>query len=154
MPLNWLNNTSVLSTLIDFHAPPVTKRISPKPPNPWMTTAILASKRHHRYLERVWHRYPTALNRYRLSKQIHLCNRQMLKAKSAHYSKIIAEHSGDHWFLLQLFNKMYLPDHSSIAALAHFQFFFINKISIIRSSFPSGPCSNDSAQHQGGPYIT
>ena len=38
---------------------------------------------------------------------------------------------------------MYLPDHSSITALANtFSSFFINKISIIRSSFPSGSCSN------------
>ena len=38
---------------------------------------------------------------------------------------------------------MYLPDHSSITALANtFSSFFINKISIIRSSFLSGSCSN------------
>ena len=38
---------------------------------------------------------------------------------------------------------MYLPDHSSITALGNtFSSFFINKISIIRSSFPSGSCSN------------
>ena len=79
---------SVLSTLIYFHAPLATKKISPKPPNPWMTPAILASKRHRRYLERVWRRYPTALNRSRFSKQIHVCNKQMSKAKSAHYSKL------------------------------------------------------------------
>ena len=141
---------SVLSTLIDFHAPLATKKISLKPPNPWMTPAILASKRHRRYLERVWRRYPTALNRSRFSKQIHLCNKQMSKAKSAHYSKIIAEYSGDQPSLCQAFNKilhrcpnMYLPDHSSITALANaFSSFFINKISIIRSSFPSGSCSN------------
>ena len=87
---------SVLTTLVDFHAPLATKMISPKPPNLWMTPAILASKRHSRYLGRVWRRYPTTLNRSRLSKQIHLCNKQMSKAKSAHYSKIITEHSGDH----------------------------------------------------------
>ena len=85
----------------------------------------------------------------RFSKQIHLCNKQMSKAKSAHYSKIIAEHSGDHRSLWQAFNKilhrcpkMYLPDHSSITALANTFSFFLNKISIIRSSFPSGSCSN------------
>ena len=84
---------SVLGTLIDFHAPLATKKISnPKPPNPWMTPAILASKRHRRYLERVWRIYPTALNRSRLSRQIHLCNRRVSKAKSIRYSKIIAEH--------------------------------------------------------------
>ena len=122
---------SVLSTLIDFHAPLATKKISSKPPNPWMTPAILASKRHRRYLERVWRRYPTALNTSRFSKQIHLCNKQMSKAKPAHYSKIIAEHSGDHRSLWQALNKilhrcpkMYLPDHSSITALANtFSFF-------------------------------
>ena len=38
---------------------------------------------------------------------------------------------------------MYLPDHSSITALANtFSSFFINKISIILSSFPTGSCSN------------
>ena len=115
-----------------------------------MTPAILASKRYRRYLERVWRRYPTGLNRSRFSKRIHLCNKQMSTAKSAHYSKIIAEHSGDHRSLWQEFNKilhrcpkMYLPDHSSIRALVNtFSSFFINKISIIRSSFPSGSCSN------------
>ena len=117
---------SVLSTLIDFHAPLATEKISPKPPNPWMTPAILASRRHRRYLEWVWRRYPTALNTSRLSKKIHLCNRQMSKAKYAHYSKIIAEHSSDHRSLWQAFNKilhrcrnMYLPDHSSITTLAY-----------------------------------
>ena len=113
-----------------------------------------------RYLERVWSRYLTALNRSRFSKQIHLCNKQTSKAKSAHYSKIISEHSGDHRSLWQAFNKilhrcpkMYLPDHSSITALANtFSSFFINKISIIRSSFPSGSCSNVlTPQHQRGP---
>ena len=112
--------------------------------------AILASKRHRRYLQRVWRRYPTALNRSRFSKQIHPCKKQMSKPKSAHYSKIIAEHSGDHRFLWQAINKilhrcpkMYLQDHSSITALANtFSAFFINKIFIIRYSFPSGTCSN------------
>ena len=141
---------SVLSTLIDFHAPLATKKISPKPPNPWMTPSILASKRHRRYLERVWRRYSTALNRSRFSKQINLCSKQMSKAKSTHYSKIIVEHSGDHRSLWQAFNKilhccpkMYLPDHSSITTLANtFSSFFINKIYIIQSSFSSGSCSN------------
>ena len=80
---------SVLHTLINLYAPLVTKKISIKPPNPWMTPAILASKRYRRYLERVWHRNPTTLNRSRLTRQTHLCNREMSKAKSAHYSNIV-----------------------------------------------------------------
>ena len=110
-----------------------------------MTPTILASKQHRRYRERVWRRNPTALNRSRLTRQTHPCNKQMSKAKSAHYSKIIAEHSGDYGSLWKAFNKIlhrcpkiYLSDHSSIATLANsFSSFFINKISVIRSSFPS-----------------
>ena len=141
---------SVLSTLIDLHTPLVAEMISPKPPNPWMTPDIMASKRHGRYLERVWHSNPPALNRTRLTRQMHLCNRQMSKAKSAHFSKIIADHSGDHRSLWKAFNKIShrcpkvcLPDHTTIEALANtFSSFFINKISLIRSSFSSGECSD------------
>ena len=136
---------SVLYTLINLHVSLVSKKISLKPPNPWITPAILASKLHGRYLERVWRRNPTALNRSRLNRQTHLCNRQMSKAKSAHYSKIIAEYSGDYGSLWKAFNKIVhrcpkiqLPDHSSIAALANtFCSFSINRISVIRSSFTS-----------------
>ena len=56
-----LQYDSVLHTLINLHAPLLTKKISIKPPNPWMTPAILASKRYRRYLERIWRRNPTAL---------------------------------------------------------------------------------------------
>ena len=74
----------------------------------------------------------------------------MSRAKSVHYSKMIAQHSGDHRSLWQAFNKilhlcpkMYLSDHSSITALANtFSFCFVNKISIIWSSFTSGSGTN------------
>ena len=47
-------------------------------------------------------------------------NTQMSKSKSAHYSKIIADHSGDHRSLWKAFNQIWhiCPDHSSIAAWA------------------------------------
>ena len=75
---------SVLHTLISLHVPLVSKKTSLKPPNPRMTPGILASKRHRRYHERVWRRNLTALNRSRLTRQTHLCNRQMSQAKSTH----------------------------------------------------------------------
>ena len=114
-----------------------------------MTPDIFSSNRHCRYLERVWHRNPAAMNRSRLTRRTHLCNRQISKTQSAHNSKIISEFSGDHWSLRKAFNKtlhrcskMHLPYHSSIDALAYnFSSFFINKISTIRSSFPSCSCS-------------
>ena len=69
----------------------------------------------------------------------------MSKAKSAHYFKIIAEHSDDYGSLWKAFNKilhrcpkMHLLDLSSIATLANtFSSFFIKQIAVIRSSFSS-----------------
>ena len=68
----------------------------------------------------------------------------MTKAKSAHFSEVIADHLGDHQSLWKAFNKIlhrcpatHLPDHSSVAALVGtFGSSFINKISIIRAVFP------------------
>ena len=144
--MDWLNNMTVsFALLFNLHAPLAAKQISSKPPNQWTIPDIFASKRHRRYLECLWHRNPTTLYRSRRTKQTHLCNRQMSKAKSADYSKIIVEHSGYHGSLWKAFNKILhccpkilLPDHSSIATFAStFSSFFINNISVIRSPFPS-----------------
>ena len=67
---------------------------------------IWASERHRRYLDRVRGINPNALNRSRLTRQTHLCERQMSKTNSAHYSKIIAEHSSDHQPLWKAFDKI------------------------------------------------
>ena len=61
-----LQYDSVLHTPINLHAPLVTKKISIKPPSPWMTPAILAFKQYRRYLEGIWRSNPTALNRSNL----------------------------------------------------------------------------------------
>ena len=123
MQLNGLYNMTVSSTLSSIFMPHwLPKKISIKPPNPG-----------------------TALNRSRLTRQTYLCNRQMSKAKSAHYSKSIAENSGDYGSLWKAFNKIlhrcpkiHLPDHSSIATLENIiSSFFINKFSVIRFFFPA-----------------
>ena len=132
-----------LRKILDRHAPLKMKIINPKPPNPWLTPGILQAKRHRRYLERAWRKNPTALNRSRFTKQIHLCNRLMAKAKSAYFSQLIHDHSSNPRCLWKCFNQVLsrrprklLPDSSSLSRLAEeFGFFFINKISRIRSSF-------------------
>ena len=109
-----------------------------------MPPDILA-KIHGRYLDHVWCRNPTTLNRSKLTRQTHLCNRQISQAKSAYCSKIITEHSGDHRSLWKAFTKilhqypkLHLLDHSSTVALVNtLSSFFMNKISVINSSYPS-----------------
>ena len=85
---------SVLSILIDLHAPLVSKMISP---SPWMTLDICSSKRHRRYHKRIWQRNLMALNISRFTRQTHLCNRLMS----------IAKHSGDHQSLWRHLTKSF-----------------------------------------------
>ena len=135
---------STLSSILNTHAPLISKQVSTKPQNPWMTPEILAAKNYRRYLERVWRRNPTPLNRSRFSKQTHLCNRMMSKAKSSLYDCLVQENSGDQRSMWRTFNQILhrsqprsIPDCSSIAKLAEmFGTFFVDKISKIRSSFP------------------
>ena len=65
--LHWLTIWQCPPHSHQSSSPLVTKAIPPKPPNLWMTPVIWASERHCRYLERIWHRDPTALNRPRLT---------------------------------------------------------------------------------------
>ena len=54
--------------------------------------SVLASLRDIVDVWSTWHGDPTALNRSRLTQQVHLCNGQMSTANSGHYSEIIPEH--------------------------------------------------------------
>ena len=142
---------SILGSILDSHAPIITKQISPKPPNPWMTPEILAAKNQRRYLERVWRRNSTQLNRSRFTRQTHLCNRMMSKAKSTYYDGIIRENSTDQRSRWQAFNQILhrnpskkIPECASIGQLATmFGNFFIDKITAIRASFPESPMSEN-----------
>ena len=99
-------NGSALSTLLIFKPNCLPNNISSKPHNPWMTSNISVPNGHSRYLERVWCRNSTLLSRLRLTKWTKVFNMQVSKAKSAHYSEIVAEHSGDHRSLWETFNKI------------------------------------------------
>lgn len=134
-----------LTSLLDKHAPLKTRKVVPKPPNPWMTSEIQAAKRHRRFLEREWRKNPTLYNRSRLTRQTRHCNRMMSKAKSACYSDMIKTSSSDPKSLWRTFNTILhrcaptkLPSYTSISSLAEkFGNFFVDKITIIRSSFPA-----------------
>ena len=153
---------TTLSSILDKHAPLCTKQVSERSPNPWMTPEILAAKNQRRYLERVWRRNPTPLNRSRFSKQVHHCNRLMSKAKAAYYDGIVSENSADQRSMWQAFNQIlhrkppgHLPDCPSISRLATmFGTFFIDKITAIRTSLPdlhvptSAPVSSTDAPGQ------
>jgi len=146
---------STLASILNRHAPLMSRRASPKPTNPWMTPEILAAKTQRRYLERVWRRNPTPLNRSRFTRQTHLCNRLMSKAKSDYYTQVVRDNSSDQRSLWRALNHVLhrspprsLPEFCSIGQLAtRFGSFFKDKITAIRTAFPNTPMSDDTVSH-------
>ena len=84
---------SVLSSILDKHAPVSTKTLPREPPTPWMTPEIMKAKTLHHNLERTWCKSRTHLDRSRYKTQCHLCNRMMTKAKSKYLAHVIAGNS-------------------------------------------------------------
>ena len=84
---------TILQTILNKHAPLLTKTVSERPPTPWMTQEILKAKVRRRRLERVWRRTRYRHNRSRYRVQCNLCNIIMEKAKANFYANIILENS-------------------------------------------------------------
>ena len=55
-----------LSKLLDKGAPKQTRSEQVRPPSPWMSHEIVVAKRRHRYLERIWRRTRSPLDRTRI----------------------------------------------------------------------------------------
>ena len=132
-----------LSSILNTHAPPKTKSVSPKPPNPWITSAIQAANRTRRYLERVWRKSRFPSDRSKYVKQAHLCNRMMERARREHIANYIDENENDAGKLWRAVNSVLhrvpntsMPTTSDITTLCHsFSTFFVNKIEKIRMKF-------------------
>ena len=128
--------------LLDKHAPKQTKMTQLRPPSPWMSLEIIIAKRRRRYLERVWRRSRSPLDRSRYTKQLHLCNRMMSKSKSDYYTSLLSNNSDNPRQMWNSVNKFLhrdkskpLPDHTSLDTLcSSFSKFFTDKITLIRSN--------------------
>ena len=135
---------TVLTSIIDKHAPMCTKNMSVKPPTPWMTPELIKAKICRRKLEKTWRKARTRFNRVRYKAQCHLCNRMMTKAKSQYFSEIISENADNPRRLWNSINNILhripppaLPEFTSVKSLCdHFSKFFVTKIETIRSNFP------------------
>ena len=90
-PVNQYNET--LSKLQDKDALKQTKSVQVRPPSPWMSNEIIVAKRRHRYLERIWRRTRSPIDRSCYTKQLCICNHMMSKAKSDYYANFISINS-------------------------------------------------------------
>ena len=103
-----------------------------------------SAKRRRRYLERLWRKSRSSLDRSRYSKHCHYCNIQMAKAKSDYYTYIVSNSSESPRQLWNCINQILhrrpapsIPNHVSIKSLCgSFSTHFKDKISLIRSAFP------------------
>ena len=142
-------SSETLSHLLDKHAPKQTKLIQPRPPSPWMSLEIILAKRRRRYLERVWRRTRSPLDRSRYTKQLHLCNRMI--SKSDYYTSSLSNNSANPRHMWNSVNEILhrekskpLPDYTSLDTLcSSFSKFFNDKIILIRSNFVENDHSRD-----------
>ena len=103
----------------------------------------------------IWCRNLTTLNRSRLTRQTHLCNRQISKAKSAHYSKTFAKQSVIIGHYGRHLTKSYTVALKCTCLIIRedISSFFISKISIIHSFFPSDSHSRVLNPHKTGKVL-
>ena len=113
--------SETLSHMLDKHAAKQTKMTQLRPPSPWISLEIILAKRRRRYLERVWRRTRSPLDRYRYSKQLHLCNRMMSTSKSDYYTSLISNNSANPRHMWNSVNKKIFtarnPNHCLITLL-------------------------------------
>ena len=134
---------TVLTSLLGKYAPIKTKKITSKPPNPWMTMEIQLAKRLRQKLKRVWRRTRSCLDRSRYRKQANLCNKMMSDARRRYYADCINETSENPRTLwknisniLHRTQSQSIPAFPDIKSLSEsFSKFFIDKIKKIRMNF-------------------
>ena len=135
--------TSVLTSLLDKHAPLQTKKVVEKAPTPWMTSKLLYCKRSCRQLERRWRRSRSGYDRSKYRNYRNLCNRLMTEAKSQYFSNLIDENSENPRRLWDTINNILhrtpasaLPESNNVKSLCdHFAKYFCDKIRTIRANF-------------------
>ena len=136
------NYHQILNTLLDKHTPIKIKYVSQKPPAPWMTPGIIKSKQRRRYLERVWRKSRSSLDRSRYTliyatekcqKQSRIIMRtwyqQILLRQNSYGNASIKVYIGG---LLLLYQLMHQSSHCVTKKISsHFK----DKISVIQSTF-------------------
>ena len=134
---------SVLTSLLDKHAPLQTKKVVEKAPTPWMTSKLLDCKRSCRQLERRWRRSRSGYDISKYRNYRNLCNRLMTEAKSQYFSNLMDENSENPRHLRDTINTILhrtpgaaLPESNNVKSLCeHFAKYICDKIRTIRANF-------------------
>ena len=134
---------STLTTLIDKHAPSITKHVRSKYIPRWVNDSVIAAKETKRLFERLWRKNKSSFNRSQYIKKVHMYNKICMKAKSDFLKSRIHDNQDNPQKLWQTLNDVLhrsaakvLPSVNSPQLLANkFVEFFTEKITNIRQFF-------------------
>ncbi len=137
-----LQYNTVLSSLVDRHAPLKIKTITIRPSAEWYTEEIDEAKRVRRRLEKRSRRTGLYVDSQQYESQCYHINNLLVTTKEKFYCDKIQDNPGDHKALFQVTNKLLnrqveqqLPAHDSLPELAEkFADFFVDKIEKIKSN--------------------
>ena len=135
---------TILSALVDKHAPLSKKTITLRPHSPWHTDELQKAKQTRRKLERTWQKSWTPED-HRAAAYREYCsvvNELIRTCRSDYYSQKIAECGKDQRALSKITNPLLgrskntdLPEYKSSACLADtFNLYFIDKVANIRKN--------------------
>jgi hypothetical protein len=136
---------TTLTSILDKHAPIITKVTQRSKSNPWFTPALKALKKVRRKFEKQWKSLPSLANLATLRKASNSYRAAIVKAKKLYHSNLIASNSTNPRQLWNTVNSLLhrsttrsLPSATSIASLADkFTSFFSDKVTKLRASIPS-----------------
>jgi hypothetical protein len=152
---------SVMTELVDRHAPLKSRTCSSRPKDPWISDEAQELKRDKRRWERKWRNTGFAFDKKTYMARVHQFNRMMSKSKNDWYTKIINENKDDPRKLWNSINQILhrnetspLPDCSDLTILANkFGSFFKSKIEKIREKFNSNGFTDEHPKPSNPPQI-
>ena len=144
---------SGLSSLVDVHAPLITRTITQRPHAPWYSENLRAAKQLRRALERKWRKTNDDDDKARYREQCAMVAKQLYADKAEYYSVQIANCQNDSKMLHKITDSLIishhqqrLPTDNSNEHLANtFADFFETKIDNIRNNFNSIDTTNGEA---------
>ena len=131
---------NVLRSLLDNHAPLKKKNVTIRPSAPWYTLEVTKEKKKRRCLERKWRKTGLTIDREQYLYQCSIVNNLIASCKTAYYTSVINEYSGDQKVLFKTINKLlqkntvqrYPSAPSNVELANDFADFFSEKIAKIQ----------------------